>query len=42
MSLDWADPAEPTQWSHHRRALHPQGTVWTTLTAAGAAAVSGP
>ncbi|MFE9216017.1 hypothetical protein ACFYN3_06695 [Streptomyces lavendulae] len=31
VSLDWADPAEPTQWSHHRRALHPQGTVWTTL-----------
>ncbi|MEU9038104.1 hypothetical protein AB0D45_24825 [Streptomyces sp. NPDC048352] len=32
VTIDWADPAEPTQWSHHlhRAALHPQGTLWMT------------
>ncbi|MEV7612418.1 hypothetical protein [Streptomyces sp. NPDC089799] len=31
VTTDWADPSEPTQWSAHRAALHPEGTLWTTL-----------
>ncbi|WP_241847562.1 DUF3885 domain-containing protein [Streptomyces sp. CB02009] len=31
VTIDWADPSEPTHWSAHRAALHPEGTLWTTL-----------
>ncbi|WP_327374506.1 hypothetical protein OG393_11190 [Streptomyces sp. NBC_01216] len=31
VTTDWADPSEPTDWSAHRAALHPEGTLWTTL-----------
>ncbi|MDX3093999.1 hypothetical protein PV417_05330 [Streptomyces sp. ME19-03-3] len=31
VTIDWADPSEPTQWSAHRADLHPEGTLWTTL-----------
>jgi hypothetical protein len=31
VTTDWSHPSEPTHWSDHRRALHPQGTLWTTL-----------
>ncbi|WP_201294636.1 MULTISPECIES: hypothetical protein [unclassified Nocardiopsis] len=30
MTTDWADPSE-LRWSEHRRALRPEGTVWTKL-----------
>ncbi|MFD3726500.1 hypothetical protein [Streptomyces sp. NPDC058671] len=31
VTTDWADPSEPTDYSAHRAALHPEGTLWTTL-----------
>ncbi|MFJ3855133.1 hypothetical protein ACIPRL_02820 [Streptomyces sp. NPDC090085] len=31
VTIDWADPSEPTDYSAHRAALHPEGTLWTTL-----------
>ncbi|MCX5584853.1 hypothetical protein ACFV0H_13730 [Streptomyces erythrochromogenes] len=31
VTTDWADPSEPTNYSARRAALHPEGTLWTTL-----------
>ncbi|MGW5345470.1 DUF3885 domain-containing protein [Streptomyces sp. HUAS TT3] len=31
VTTDWADPSEPTDYAARRAALHPQGTLWTTL-----------
>ncbi|MFJ6483297.1 MULTISPECIES: DUF3885 domain-containing protein [unclassified Streptomyces] len=31
VTTDWADPSEPTAHSARRAALHPEGTLWTTL-----------
>ncbi len=31
VTTDWGDPSDPTDGSPHRAALHPEGTLWTTL-----------
>ncbi|MFG3355225.1 hypothetical protein [Streptomyces sp. NPDC048001] len=31
VTSEWAAPSEPTDPSAHRAALHPEGTLWTTL-----------
>ncbi|MFJ4874939.1 hypothetical protein ACIP93_06960 [Streptomyces sp. NPDC088745] len=31
VTTDRADPSEPTDWSAHRAALHPEDALWTVL-----------